>query len=83
MKTTTATLNGSDYVVRAEHPRRGGPLRITDKAGNLLAVSGQVCTGISPEHLQSMINNGYVERRPSATDAPAVPPDAAAPKGDV
>lgn len=67
----TPTLNGADYVVRAEHPRRGGPLRITDKAGTLLAVSGQVCTGIAPELLQSMIANGYVELRPamSAPDA--------------
>jgi hypothetical protein len=70
-------LNGSDYVVRAEHPRRGGPLRITDKAGRLIAVSGQRCTDVSVEHLSSMIANGYVERTSVERIAPVAPVEAA------
>ncbi len=58
---TKATI-GADYVVRAEHPRRGGPLRITDKAGHFLAQSGDSCASIAPDLLASMIQNGYVER---------------------
>lgn len=49
------------YVVKAKHPRREGPLRITDKAGNLLAVSGEVVDHLPAELVESMIRNGYVE----------------------
>jgi len=59
------TPTGADYVVRAEHPRRPGqPLRVTDKDGNLIAMSGERCDLVSPEHLASMIANGYVELAP-------------------
>lgn len=53
--------NGAAWRVKAQHPRRPGPLRITAKDGTLIAVSGQVCEGVSAEHLASMIRNGYVE----------------------
>jgi hypothetical protein len=56
------TLNGSEYRVKAQHPRRPGPLRITAKDGALIAVSGDRCDRVSAEHLASMIANGYVER---------------------
>jgi hypothetical protein len=55
-------LNGSEYRVKAQHPRRPGPLRITAKDGTLIAVSGDRCDRVSAEHLASMIANGYVER---------------------
>ena len=51
--------------MKAQHPRRPGPLRITTKDGALIAVSGQICAGVSPEHLASMIRQGFVERVPS------------------
>jgi hypothetical protein len=57
-------LNGADYRVKAEHPRRSGPLRITDKAGRFLAQSGDRCDTIAPDLLASMIANGYVEYAP-------------------
>lgn len=57
----TEPLSGADYRVKAQHPRRPGPLRITAKDGTLIAVSGQICAGVSAEHLASMIANGYVE----------------------
>jgi hypothetical protein len=57
------TLTGADYRVKAEHPRRPGQsLRITDKAGTLIAVSGDRCDKVAPDLLASMIANGYVER---------------------
>jgi hypothetical protein len=57
------TPNGSDYRVKAEHPRRPGQsLRITDKAGTLIAVSGDRCDTVPAHYLASMIANGYVER---------------------
>lgn len=51
------------YRIKAEHPRRPGqPLRVTDKAGNLIGVSGEICRDdLAPELLASMITNGYVE----------------------
>ena len=55
------TTTGSAYRVRAQHPRRPGPLRITDKAGRFIAQSGDLCTNVAPELLESMIRNGYVE----------------------
>lgn len=59
------TLNGADYVVRAEHPRRPGqPLRVTDKAGQLVALGGERCDRVSAEHLASMVANDYVEYAP-------------------
>lgn len=57
-----AELNGANYRVRATHPRRPGPLRITDRSGQLIAQSGDLCTGVAPALLVSMIANGYVER---------------------
>jgi hypothetical protein len=69
---TTPTLSGAAYRVCATHPRREGPLRITDKAGTLIAVSGQTCAHVAPELLASMIRNGYVELVPASeatTDA--------------
>jgi hypothetical protein len=68
----TEPLSGADYRVKAQHPRRPGPLRITAKDGTLIAVSGQICAGVSAEHLASMIRQGFVERVPSAMNVPAV-----------
>ncbi|HWB15973.1 MAG TPA: hypothetical protein VG538_06150 [Vicinamibacterales bacterium] len=57
------TPNGSDYRVKAEHPRRPGQsLRITNRHGSLIAVSGDRCDKVAPDLLASMIANGYVER---------------------
>jgi hypothetical protein len=58
------TLTGRDYRVRAEHPRRGGPLVIRDRAGVVIAQSGDRCGGVAPDLLASMIQNDYVERVP-------------------
>ncbi len=53
---------GSDYRVKAEHPRRPGqPLRITNKDGGFIAESGQTCDHVAADDLASMIANGYVE----------------------
>lgn len=55
-------MNGAAYRVKAEHPRRPGqPLRITDKAGALLAVSGETCGHLTNAQLESVIRNGFVE----------------------
>jgi hypothetical protein len=72
------TPTGADYRVKAEHPRRGGPLRITDKAGTFLAKSGDRCDRIAPDLLASMIANGYVEYAPVDDKPRAAKPE----KGD-
>ncbi len=54
-------MNGALYRVKAQHPRRPGPLVITDKAGKLLAVSGETCGHLSAVELASMLRNGYIE----------------------
>jgi len=69
MRCGVTELSGKDYRVKATHPRRPGPLRITGKDGLFIAASGQTCEHVSPEDLASMIANGYVE--PVTT--PAVP----------
>jgi hypothetical protein len=53
------------YVVKAKHPRRDQPLRITDKAGHLLAVSGEVVDHLPAEIIASMLANGYLEETPA------------------
>jgi hypothetical protein len=74
-----AAINGADYRVRARHPRRDGPLVITDAAtGKLIAQSGDLCTLCTQEQLASMINNGYIERV-DGTETPAPPAPAPAP----
>lgn len=52
------------YVIAAEHPRRGGPLRVTDKAGALIGVSGDLVRVRDPKVLESLIRNGYAVRVP-------------------
>lgn len=49
------------YRVRAAHPRRGGSLRITDRAGAVLAVSGEIVEDLDAELVASMLANGYLE----------------------
>ncbi len=64
------SINGRDYIVKAEHPRRPGmPLRITKADGTLLAVGGESCDGIAPDLLASMLASGYIERAPRARKA--------------
>lgn len=59
-------LNGADYVVAEKHPRRNGPLVVTDRDGTPIAVSGQSCAGIAPDLLASMWANGYLTHVMSA-----------------
>lgn len=54
--------------VRAEHPRRGGPLRITDREGTLLAVSGETVDHLPSDLVESMRRNGYLEPVPDDED---------------
>lgn len=55
-------MKGSEYRVKAEHPRRPGtPLRLTDKDGTFLAKSGETCGHLTNAQLESVIRNGYVE----------------------
>lgn len=55
-------MNGAQYRVKAEHPRRPGqPLRLTDKAGTFLAQSGDTCEHLTNAQLESFIRNGYVD----------------------
>ena len=49
------------YRVKAEHPRRGGPLRISDKSGAVIAASGDVCDGIADDLVASMLAQGFLE----------------------
>jgi len=49
------------YRVKAEHPRRPGPLRITDKDGRVLAVSGETCDHLTADQIASMLRNGYLD----------------------
>ena len=49
------------YRIKAEHPRRPGPLVVRDVSGNVLGCSGDFCDNVPPKMLQSMIANGYVE----------------------
>lgn len=59
---------GRAYRVRASHPRRGGPLRISDKTGTVIAVSGDTCEHVPSDLLASMIANDYVEKVDDHTD---------------
>jgi len=64
-------MNGSEYRVKAEHPRRPGtPLRLTDKDGKFLAASGETCGHLTPAQLESVIRNGYVEHVPAEKKTP-------------
>lgn len=65
-------VNGADYRVKARHPRRDGPLVITDAEGKVIARSGDTCALCTQEELASMIRNGYVERV-DASNTPAPP----------
>jgi hypothetical protein len=65
-------VNGADYRVKAKHPRREGPLVITDAAGKVIAASGDTCAMCTQDQLASMIRNGYVERI-DTTDTPPAP----------
>jgi hypothetical protein len=76
-RTPRAALNGADYRVKAKHPRREGPLVITD-AGKVIAQSGDTCAMCTQDQLASMIRNGYVERI-DATDTPPAPAPVAPP----
>lgn len=62
-------MNGADYRIKAEHPRRPGqPLRITDRAGRELGRSGDSCDGWTVAQIESGLRNGYLERiTPAAT----------------
>lgn len=59
---TQQPINGTDYVVAAKHPRRDGPLVISTKAGQVIAVSGERCDHVPPYLLASMLANGYLTR---------------------
>lgn len=54
--------DGASYRVKAQHPRRDGPLVITDARGDVLAASGETCERCTVAQLASMVRNGYVER---------------------
>jgi len=66
--------DGGLYRVKARHPRRDGPLVITDAAGAVIAESGQTCDGCTVAQLESMIRNGYVERIDEAAPESVAPP---------
>ena len=59
------------YRIKAEHPGRPGmALRVTDKAGNIIGVSGEVVpSDLAPELLASLIANGYAELIGATPDA--------------
>lgn len=67
-------VHGADFRVKARHPRRDGPLRISSADGRIIAQSGQTCERVSPEDLLSMRRNGYVERVDGEPDILPVDP---------
>jgi len=59
------------YRIKAEHPGRPGmPLHVSDRAGNIIGVGGDVVPAdLAPELLASLIDKGFVELVGPAPDS--------------